>query len=403
MLEAVQNIKIDGFDYPLPDHRIAKKPLDNREDAKLLVANGNFEASNVRKIGHFLPVSTSLFLNETKVVHARLHFRKSTGGIVEIFCLEPLDHTDPQLAMLNRGMASWKCLVGGAKKWKDDPVILELGQTTVFAHKVKRLEDAFEIRFEWDSQHTFSEILSTAGELPLPPYMNRKATKADEQRYQTDFAKNEGSVAAPTAGLHFSKNLLADLESIGHQVHYLTLHVGAGTFKPVKSPTIQDHVMHYELIDVRLETIEKLLQNPGPIVPVGTTSLRTLESLYWFGVMAHNGKLGLQPELNQWAPYSGWENLQLHDSLKALQKHLIQNNLNRFLAKTQLMIAPGYEFKVASGLITNFHQPRSTLLLIIAALMGKQWKDMYQFALDNDFRFLSYGDCCLVLPGRVNA
>ncbi|MBL4705215.1 MAG: S-adenosylmethionine:tRNA ribosyltransferase-isomerase, partial [Flavobacteriales bacterium] len=324
---------------------------------------------------------------------------KETGGQVEIFCLEPSDHIDPQIAMSAKNQTRWKCLVGGAKKWKEGPVTIITDTITIKAFNLGRLDDTFEIGFEWEGDFTFSEILSEVGELPLPPYMNRKAEEADEDRYQTVYAKNEGSVAAPTAGLHFTNDIIENLKTKGVYSAFVTLHVGAGTFKPVKTDTIEEHVMHFELIDVSMASIKEILHSLGPIIPVGTTSLRTLESLYWFGVKAHMNQLDVaHPELTQWEPYQDLPNLTLKESIKALLAHMRENEMTRFMARTQLIIAPGYKFKVAKGLITNFHQPKSTLLLIIAAMIGDNWKKMYDHALKYDYRFLSYGDCCFLIP-----
>ena len=401
MLEEIKATSIDEFDYHLPDEKIAKYPLDNREDAKLLISKraGYLVETKVSDMGDYLPYDSLLFFNETKVVHARLHFKKDTGGGIEIFCLEPTNNVDPQVAMQQKNKAEWNCLVGGVKKWKEGPITMEVGDTLVKAYNLGKTNDSFQIGFEWEGNLTFSEILQEVGELPLPPYLNRKAEASDEERYQTIFAKEEGSVAAPTAGLHFTPDLLDSLKSKGVYTSLLTLHVGAGTFKPVKTETIEQHVMHHELIDVKLSAIKDILFSLGPVIPVGTTSLRTLESLYWFGVQAHLGTLDDKlPTLDQWTPYQGLTEISLKESMKALIAYMKERNLNRFVAKTQLIIAPGYEFKVARGLITNFHQPKSTLLLIIAAMIGDNWKKMYDHALKNDYRFLSYGDSSLLLP-----
>lgn len=401
MLEEIKATSIEDYDYSLPEDRIAKFPLEKREDAKLLISKraGYLVESRVAEMGDYIPYDSLLFFNQTKVVHARLRFKKETGGVVEIFCLEPAEAVDPQIALAQKGKTKWKCLVGGAKKWKEGPLSLETSGIKVNAYNLGRSEDAFDIGFEWDGNKTFSEILDLAGELPLPPYMNRKAEESDEDRYQTVFAKDEGSVAAPTAGLHFTSDLIEKLRSKGVYSSYLTLHVGAGTFKPVKTETIEEHTMHYELIDVHINSIRDILHALGPIIPVGTTSLRTLESLYWFGVMAHNGQLVDEvPALEQWTPYRDLPEINLKQSIKSLIGYMKANGQERFIARTQLIIAPGYKFKVARGLITNFHQPKSTLLLIIAALIGDNWKKMYDHALKHNYRFLSYGDCCFLIP-----
>ena len=401
MLEEIKATSIEEYDYHLPDEKIAKHPLPNRADSKLLISKraGYLVETTVAELGDYIPYDSLLFFNQTKVVHARLYFQKETGGVIEIFCLEPANNVDPQIEMASKKKSSWKCLVGGAKKWKEGPVKLRFGDTTVKAYNLGRDEDSFTIGFEWDTDISFSEILLQAGELPLPPYMNRKADESDSDRYQTVFAKNEGSVAAPTAGLHFTEEVLESVKSKGAYTAFLTLHVGAGTFKPVKSETIEEHVMHYELIDVSIDSLIEIIHALGPIIPVGTTSLRTLESLYWFGVKAVQGQLDAEvPTLTQWTPYEDLPEIKLRDSIKALVAHLKEKGKDRFIAKTQLIIAPGYKFRVARGLITNFHQPKSTLLLIIAAMIGDNWKKMYDHALKNNYRFLSYGDCCFLIP-----
>ncbi|MBT5403010.1 MAG: S-adenosylmethionine:tRNA ribosyltransferase-isomerase, partial [Crocinitomicaceae bacterium] len=335
---------------------------------------------------------------QTKVVNARLLFKKETGGVIEIFCLEPCNNIDPQVALQQKNTVKWNCMIGGAKKWKDGPLSMTLDGIEVKATKIGRSKDDFAICFEWPGSLSFSEILEKSGELPLPPYMNRKAEKEDLTRYQTVYAQHEGSVAAPTAGLHFTEELTDSFASKGVSSVFLTLHVGAGTFKPVKTNSISEHAMHAELIDVSIDAVFGIIEALGPIIPVGTTSLRTLESLYWFGVLASLGELnGDVPELGQWS-HASLPELNLRQSIRSLLDYLDAHGKTRFVAKTSLMITPGYKFKVARGLITNFHMPKSTLLLIISAMIGDNWKTLYKHALKNDFRFLSYGDCCLLLP-----
>ena len=401
MLDGINDISISEYDYSLPDDKIAKFPKENRSDSKLLISKraGFLTDCKLSDIGDYLPFDSLLIFNKTKVLHARLHFKKATGGAIEIFCLEPAGEEDPQVILQSSNTCTWKCLVRGAKKWKGEPLTLELGELVLVASLKNRLDDSFEICFEWGEGPSFAEILLMAGEIPLPPYLNRKAEASDKKAYQTIFAQNEGSVAAPTAGLHFTKELMESFPSKGVSMDFITLHVGAGTFKPVQSEKIIDHHMHAELIDVSINTLFNIIDAFGPIIPVGTTSLRTLESLYWFGVQAHQGELhNARPELDQWYPYQDHPNLSLKESLRALLSHLDKQGKTRLVAKTQLMIAPGYKFKVARGLVTNFHQPKSTLLLIIAAMIGDNWKKMYEHALKHNFRFLSYGDCCFLLP-----
>ena len=400
MLEQYQNLTVNDFDYSLPEEKIAKYPLANRSDSRLLISKraGFISEAKMIDIGDYLPYDSVLFFNETKVVNARLLFEKDTGGIIEIFCLEPSDNIDPQIALQQKNCVTWNCMVGGAKKWKDSPITMTLEGIEIKATKLGRNNDEFIVCFEWPGDLSFSDILEKSGELPLPPYMNRRAEKEDLTRYQTVYAQHEGSVAAPTAGLHFTEELTDSFASKGVSSVFITLHVGAGTFKPVKTDSISDHNMHAELIDVSIDAIFGIIEAFGPIIPVGTTSLRTLESLYWFGVLASVGKLnGDVPELAQWS-HTSLPELNLRQSIRALLNHLDAHGKTRFIAKTSLMITPGYKFKVARGLITNFHMPKSTLLFIISAMIGDNWKTLYKHALKNDFRFLSYGDCCLLLP-----
>ena len=400
MLEQYQNLSVNDFDYSLPEEKIAKYPLANRSDSRLLISKraGFISEAKMIDIGDYLPYDSVLFFNETKVVNARLLFEKDTGGIIEIFCLEPSDNIDPQIALQQKNCVTWNCMVGGAKKWKDSPITMTLEGIEIKATKLGRNNDEFIVCFEWPGDLSFSDILEKSGELPLPPYMNRRAEKEDLTRYQTVYAQHEGSVAAPTAGLHFTEELTDSFASKGVSSVFITLHVGAGTFKPVKTDSIIDHNMHAELIDVSIDAIFGIIEAFGPIIPVGTTSLRTLESLYWFGVLASVGKLnGDVPELAQWS-HTSLPELNLRQSIRALLDHLDAHGKTRFIAKTSLMITPGYKFKVARGLITNFHMPKSTLLFIISAMIGDNWKTLYKHALKNDFRFLSYGDCCLLLP-----
>lgn len=398
-----KSIKIVDYNYNLPDEKIAKFPLENRGDSKLLVYNkGEISESQYQNLSDVLPEDAFLVFNNTKVVKARLIFQKPTGGKVEIFCLEPKDFSGEMTqAMAQKGETTWYCLVGGAKKWKEGAVFLETPSGLLIkAERKGRENDAFIIQFSWTPiEKTFSEVLKETGELPLPPYMNRKAEKSDQERYQTTFAKHEGSVAAPTAGLHFTPSIKDTLRNKNITFDYLTLHVGAGTFKPVDAEEIGNHDMHFELFDVSLSFLENIkiqLENKKKIIPVGTTSLRTLESLFWIGQNLKKGVSGVN--LTQWTPYQDkLENFSAIDSLDEIVKHLKTNNQTKFVASTQLMIAPGYEFKIASGIVTNFHQPKSTLLLLVSAMIGENWKKIYNHALENDFRFLSYGDGCLLL------
>ncbi len=399
-----QHLKISDFTYELPDERIAKFPLAERDDSKLLVyAQGSITENQYKHIDEFLPTESVLVFNQTKVVQARLLFEKTSGSSIEIFCLEPdAQYADITTAMLQTGKVFWKCLVGGAKKWKEEWLSCNFENGSLQVSIKEKLSDCFVIAFEWQpATLSFAELLSLVGKMPLPPYLNRPVEANDKERYQTIYAKMEGSVAAPTAGLHFTQNVMDKLQAKNIQQQFVTLHVGAGTFKPVKSTTIEGHEMHAEFMDVELGFIENIktqMANNKPVVAVGTTSLRSIESLYWMGLkIANNKAISLEElEVKQWQPYETAEQMNTVDVLAALIDWMQKNNHQRLLTKTQIMIAPGYKLKVAKGLITNFHQPQSTLLLLIAAIVGNEWKRIYQHAMQNDFRFLSYGDGCLL-------
>ncbi len=403
-------LHIADFNYELPEHKIARYPLEQRDQSKLLIwESGSIRENTYANIANELPSESLLVFNNTKVVEARLLFQKPTGGLIELFCLEPADqYEDITTAMLQRGSVQWKCLVGGAKKWKEGA--LEFSDSSnspekkllkFFAKKIAALPDCFLIEFSWEpAELSFAEVLHIAGDIPLPPYLNRATEASDKERYQTIYAKHDGSVAAPTAGLHFTETVFSKLSEKNIRKAYVTLHVGAGTFKPVKAEQMKDHEMHAEFIDVSSETIEQLIAylDKG-IIAVGTTSLRTLESLYWIGVKTIRNPLvtaaGLQ--VTQWEPY---ENIPkaytATESLQSLLEWMQKNNATRIITKTQIIIAPGYEFKIIRALITNFHQPQSTLLLLVSAIVGENWKKIYQYALANEYRFLSYGDGSLL-------
>lgn len=403
-MEEVRNISIDEYDYPLPEERIAKYPLAERDASKLLVLKDNqINASQFRNIGDFLPQDALLVFNETKVIRARLQFQKETGSHIEVFCLEPDD--DYQIAFSSASPVRWKCLVGNSKRWREGllsmPLTVAGQQVTLNAERIERNDQYSEIEFSWEpSTLPFASILEAAGEIPLPPYLHRDAEPEDRDRYQTVFAKYDGSVAAPTAGLHFTKPLINKLGNSGLQFDEVTLHVGAGTFRPVATETIGEHAMHSETIIVRKSLIERLIGQIGKnIIPVGTTSTRTLESLYWIGMMLHEQGMELRTlHVEQWYPYENHDALSATEALQNIVNYLDLHQLTRLEASTSLIIAPSYKMRVITGLITNFHQPKSTLLLLVSALIGERWKQCYQFALDNGFRFLSYGDSCLFLP-----
>ena len=404
MMTDVKHISIEEYDYPLPEERIAKYPLAERDASKLLVLKDNeIIESRFKHVGDFLPKDTLLVFNETKVIRARLQFHKATGSRIEVFCLEP--EKDYQVAFSAPSPVQWKCLVGNAKRWKEGRLSMDLTvngeQVTLFADRMMHNDQYSEIVFSWTPGNLpFASVLEAAGEIPLPPYLHRDAEPDDRDRYQTVFARYDGSVAAPTAGLHFTQPLIAAMREQGFAFDEVTLHVGAGTFKPVSTDTIGEHAMHSETIVVRKSLIQNLIRRFGkPIIPVGTTSTRTLESLYWIGVMLKEQSMELRPlHVDQWFPYEDHEPLSAPESLQLIVDYLDQHGLTRLEASTALMIAPSYKMRVITGLITNFHQPKSTLLLLVSALIGERWKDCYRFALDHDFRFLSYGDSCLFLP-----
>lgn len=403
MMNEIRDLSIEAYDYPLPEERIAKYPLTERDASKLLVLkNGRLEASQFKHIGDYLPEKALLVFNETKVIRARLQFKKETGSHIEIFCLEP--EADYQIAFSSVSPVRWKCLVGNSKRWREGVLHLPLKadgrDLLLHAERVSKNDQYSEIEFSWTpAEIPFATVLEAAGEIPLPPYLHREAEPEDRDRYQTVFARYDGSVAAPTAGLHFTKPLLEQLRARGFDMDEVTLHVGAGTFRPVATATIGEHAMHSETIIVKRSLIEHLIQSLGKdIIPVGTTSTRTLESLYWIGVMLEEEGTALRElHVEQWFPYEPHQPLSTEAALQNLIHYLDRHQLTRLEASTALMIAPGYRMKVITGLITNFHQPKSTLLLLVSALIGDRWKEAYQFALEHDFRFLSYGDSCLFL------
>lgn len=405
-MENIKDIAIDQYNYVLPNDRIAKYPLQKRDQSKLLiVANGHISDDTFQHIGNHLPHGAKLIANETKVVQARILFRKTSGAIIEIFCLEPLSQMmDYQLAFASESPVSWRCLVGNSKRWKSGPVekklLIENKTIQLRATRTTKNIDHSVIEFSWDNQGiSFAQILEACGEVPLPPYLNRAAEEDDKNTYQTIYAQHHGSVAAPTAGLHFTEELLNNLDNQGFIFSNLTLHVGAGTFKPVVSDTIGEHEMHAETMTISRAFLYQLkAELEKPIIAVGTTTMRTLESLYWFGLMI-NEQSDMRPSLDQWTPYiSTKQHISVEKSIQNILDYLDHKQLDQFTAQTSLMIAPGYHFKIVKGLITNFHQPKSTLLLLVAALIGEQWKKAYEYALNHEFRFLSYGDSCLFIP-----
>ncbi|WP_118976488.1 S-adenosylmethionine:tRNA ribosyltransferase-isomerase [Taibaiella koreensis] len=405
-------LQIKDFTYELPEDRIARYPLPQRDQSRLLVfRDGQLSESRYRDIAQQLPAGTLLIFNQTKVIYARLLFQKPTGGRIEVFCLEPDErYAEVQQAMLQKGSVYWKCLVGGAAKWKEGQVLsLEVNeQLAMKAAVAEKREGYFILELSWEPAMTFAEALQLAGRVPLPPYLNREAEESDEQRYQTIFAKEEGSVAAPTAALHFTEAILAELPGRNIDTGLVTLHVGAGTFKPVKSDTMEGHDMHAEWIEADPLVLQQLidrLRRGLPVVAVGTTSARTLESLYWIGV-----QLLQNPDfvpsagvaVPQWYPYEQETITDPITALEALSDYLHRHKTNKLVTRTRIIIAPGYRFRVIKGLITNFHQPQSTLLLLVSALVGTAWRDIYDYALEQGFRFLSYGDGCLLWHKELN-
>lgn len=404
----IKQLNIKDFSYDLPAERIANYPLPDRDASKLLIyQSGRLQEDRYLHITAHLPEGALLIFNDTRVVEARIVLQKPTGGHIEIFCLSPHEqYPDITTAMLQKERVWWNCLIGGASKWKPGTILQK--EAVVSGRKIilkavfkEKRKDSFIIELQWTpSELSFAEVLHTMGIIPLPPYIKRNVEPSDTERYQTIYAKQDGSVAAPTAGLHFTDRIFSSLREKKIKHAFITLHVGAGTFKPVKSEKIADHVMHTELIDIRRETIENIMDSIGKVYCVGTTSLRTVESLYWMGVKAMTNPLIEPNDLNisQWEVY---ESLSTHvttpqQSLDALLKWMHRNEMDRLVAETQIIIVPGYSFHMIEGLVTNFHQPQSTLLLLVAALIGDHWKKVYQYALEHDFRFLSYGDGCLL-------
>jgi S-adenosylmethionine:tRNA ribosyltransferase-isomerase len=401
-----KHISILDFSYQLPEELIARYPLPERDASRLLLyRDGKITEDTYRQLHHHLPENALMIFNDSKVVEARLIFQKPTGGTIEIFCLEPHEkYPDLSTALNQKEKLWWKCLIGGASKWKKGQVLEKKwgdGKICLYASYIEKQKDDFLIEFSWEpKEQIFAEILHHAGLVPLPPYLKREAEASDLERYQTVYAEREGSVAAPTAGLHFTDRLLENLSAKKVEQAFVTLHVGAGTFKPVKSKTLEEHLMHQEFIEVSAASIRTLLApTQRPVIAVGTTSLRTLESLYWLGLKTMEQPLisSEQLVLHQWDPYElPSQHVPKEETLGSLLAWLDRQALDKLVTKTELLIAPGYSFKIVDVLLTNFHQPQSTLLLLIAAFIGEDWKNVYQYALDRSFRFLSYGDGCLL-------
>ena len=416
-----KEIRISDYNYPLPDERIAKFPLPPRDHSKLLLyRHGEVSEDVFYHLPDYLPKGALMVFNNTRVIQARIHFRKITGALIEVFLLEPAAPADYELMFQTNGSCMWYCLVGNAKKWKegtlarsfsvkDHNITLTVGRPTatsatgatasLLGAAVPR--DSQLVSFSWDNPDvSFADILDVAGELPIPPYLNRETQESDKTTYQTVYSKVKGSVAAPTAGLHFTTDVLGALDAKGIDREELTLHVGAGTFRPVKSEQIADHPMHTEYVSIRRQTIEKLIGHDAQAIAVGTTSVRTLESLYYMGCRLAKNPNAKESELHieQWEPYETTPQLSPVEALQHILRWLDRNNKTTLHSSTQIIIAPGYEYKIVKGLVTNFHQPQSTLLLLVSAFVKGDWCTIYDYALSHDFRFLSYGDSSLLLP-----
>lgn len=396
-------IRIEDFTYNLPDEKIAKYPLPNRDDSQILIfRNKSISGSVFSNLTDLLPENAFMVFNNTKVVPARLFFRKESGAVIEIFCLEPYNPVEYNLSFASTAKCSWICVVGNNKRWKSGSLKYdasghkELEGYDLTATKIGPYEDMFIIEFRWKNDITFSQLIETCGKVPIPPYLRRDSEESDTERYQTLYAKMRGSVAAPTAGLHFTEKLLSDIDKKGIKRSELSLHVGAGTFQPVKSEYISDHLMHSEPFSVTIDFLRDLRDRIGKnkVIAVGTTSARCLESLYYLGIQCI--KYGKPENVAQWEPYEEREETGSKDSINALVLWLEKENMNVLTARTRIIIVPSYKFRITDILITNFHQPQSTLLLLIAAFIGEKWRDVYNYALNNNFRFLSYGDSSIL-------
>ena len=404
-VSSIPSISISDYSYQLPDEKIAVYPLSERDQSRLLVWNdGRISESVFSSVHNVVPAGSLLVFNNTKVIHARLFFRRETGARIEIFCLEPIDPSDYQLSFQQRERVEWKCLVGNARKWKQGLLSMELhvnGETVyLYAEMTGNAGNAFTIRFTWDKEITFAEIIEFAGQVPIPPYLNRPAEESDHSRYQTLYAKHDGSVAAPTAGLHFTGEVLRKLHHKQVETAEITLHVGAGTFQPVKSDTISGHDMHTETVIVTYAFLQKLISHQNSVIAVGTTSVRSLESLYWLGTKISRLNMDEPRHTGQWDPYLSNTTASTPEALNNIIRWMEKHKLGSLSFTTSIIIVPGYTFRIIHGMITNFHQPQSTLLLLVGAFLGSGWKDVYDYALNNGFRFLSYGDSNIYLKSK---
>mgnify|MGYP000986537671 CR=1 FL=1 len=402
------HIHISDFDYSLPDEKIAKYPLPVRDSSKLLVYNNSkINTKQFDQLPDLLPKDSLILFNNTRVIHARLILRKESGAVIEVFCLSPYEPSDYTQNLQKQGSCAWKCMIGNSRRWKNGKLSLDIdvGGQNINLNAEKLEDKSFTnidgdviITFSWNGEITFSEILESAGQLPIPPYLNRKAEKGDDETYQTIYSNSEGSVAAPTAGLHFTTELMSQLKLRKIKTAQVTLHVGAGTFKPVKSLTLSGHEMHTEHFSIDIETLKTIINHRGKLVVVGTTTLRTLESLYFIGskILANPNIDGKKLIVGQWEPYETETNADSKKALLAIIDYIDKMNAQKLICATQIMIAPGYKFRYADALITNFHQPRSTLLLLVSAFVNGNWRSIYDYALSNKYRFLSYGDSSLL-------
>ena len=405
MIDSVRNIEIAEYDYPLPDERIAKYPLAERDSSKLLVYNkGNVSEDVFRNLPEYIPAGSLMIFNNTKVIQARLRFRKPSGAQIEVFCLEPETPSDYALVFQQTECCVWQCLVGNSNRWKSgllsQTVVVGDREVTLSVERVSAPGSVNSVCFTWDGGVTFAELLESVGELPIPPYLNRKTEDSDKSTYQTVYSKVKGSVAAPTAGLHFTPEVFDAMRGRGVDCREVTLHVGAGTFKPVKSDLIADHEMHEEYIEVSRELVQRMIAADASVVAVGTTSVRTIESLYYIGT-AVAADSSIEPDnlsVEQWTAYEKEHTLPAVDALRALDEYMQTHGLEKIHAHTRIMIAPGYKYRIVKAIVTNFHQPKSTLLLLVSAFVSGDWKKIYDYALANDFRFLSYGDSSLLIP-----
>lgn len=402
-----KHIHISDYNYPLPDDRIAKFPIDRRDHSKLLIYNrGEVSEDKFYNLHDYLPKGSLMVFNNTRVIQARIHFRKETGALIEVFLLEPAAPSDYEQMFQTTSRCEWLCLVGNLKKWKGGSLLrvfdINGKHVVLTATRIKEAGTSQRVGFSWDNAAvSFAEILDAVGELPIPPYLNRDTQESDKTTYQTVYSKIKGSVAAPTAGLHFTNDVLKSLDDAGIDREEVTLHVGAGTFKPVKSEEIEGHEMHTEYICVHKGTLEKLLQHDCCAIAVGTTSVRTLESLYYMGVKLQKNPNLTEDELhvNQWQPYDDNDSdITPKEAIANILNYLNTNELETLHSSTQIIIAPGYEYKIVKMLVTNFHQPQSTLLLLVSAFVHGDWHKIYDYALAHDFRFLSYGDSSLLIP-----